>query len=103
MFPTRDLPKTQFPAADKLVHVLVYFFLAILWAGYAYIKEGYRFKKKTVRVLLLSILLYGIIIEIFQGLFTISRSADILDVAANLLGAILGILFFRSVRHKLKP
>ena len=101
-FPNQELPKTRFPAADKIVHMLVYFVLAMLWASYVYIKDRHRLTKSAVGVLLLSLLLYGIIIEIFQGLFTISRSADILDVAANLLGAILGILFFRSVKHKLK-
>ena len=32
---------------------------------------------------------YGIAIEIMQGLFTTTRSADVLDVLANVTGAIL--------------
>ena len=62
----------------------------------------YHFEKKWIPILLLSILLYGIIIEIFQGLFTVSRSADILDVVSNLLGSLLGIFFFKIVKQKLK-
>jgi len=51
---------------------------------------------------MLSVLLYGIIIEILQGLLTISRSADIFDVAANLIGSLIGIYFFKSIKNKLK-
>lgn len=53
-------------------------------------------------VLLLSVLLYGIIIEIFQGLSTTYRNADIWDVVANLIGSLIGIYFFKSVMNKIK-
>lgn len=100
--PGRDLPQPQFSEADKLVHILLYFVLVNLWMVYLYVRNDYQFKKSWMPILLLSILLYGIIVEIFQGLFTISRSADIMDVAANLLGTLLGIFFFKSIKHKLK-
>ncbi len=61
---------------------------------------NFLFNAKWVLILLFSILLYGIIIEILQGLFTASRNADILDVAANFGGSLLGIFFFRSIKHK---
>jgi VanZ family protein len=35
--------------------------------------------------------IYGIAIEIAQLLFTTTRSADVLDVVANMLGAIAGV------------
>ncbi len=69
---------------------------------YLYIKNDYQFDKKWILFLLLSVLLYGIIIEILQGLLTISRSADIFDVAANLIGSLIGIYFFKSIKNKLK-
>ena len=100
--PSQDLPKTQFLEADKLVHILVYFVLVNLWLLYLYISNECHLQKKRILILLFSILLYGIIIEIFQGLFTVSRSADILDVASNLLGSLLGIFFFKIVKQKLK-
>ncbi|WP_078056367.1 VanZ family protein [Aequorivita aquimaris] len=100
--PSQDLPKTQLLEADKIVHILVYFILVNLWMLYLYVSNDYHFEKKWIPILLLSILLYGIIIEIFQGLFTVSRSADILDVVSNLLGSLLGIFFFKIVKQKLK-
>jgi VanZ family protein len=101
--PNQDLPKTQISEADKLVHVLIYFILVNLWSLYFYVKNNLKFENKWILILLFSVLFYGIIIEITQELFTDSRSADILDVAANFLGALLGIFFFKNLKHKLKP
>jgi VanZ family protein len=94
--PNQDLPKTQISEADKLVHVLIYFILVNLWSLYFYVKNNLKFENKWILILLFSVLFYGIIIEITQELFTDSRSADILDVAANFLGALLGIFFFQK-------
>lgn len=69
---------------------------------YLYKKNDFRFNNKWMLTVLLSVLLYGIIIEILQGLLTISRSADIFDVAANLIGSLIGIYFFKSVKNKFK-
>lgn len=100
--PTSDLPKIQFSSADKLVHISIYFILIILWQFYIYKIKNNRLGIRWIGILLLSSLLYGIIIEIFQHLFTASREADIFDVLANFIGSILGILFFKKARHFLK-
>ncbi len=97
--PTADLPTIQFSAADKLVHISVYFILINLWQFYIYKRNNHSLGMRWVGILLLSTLFYGIIIEIFQHLFTASREADILDVLANLIGSILGILFFKKARQ----
>ncbi|SRX53016.1 hypothetical protein AEQU1_00814 [Aequorivita sp. CIP111184] len=67
---------------------------------YFYRKLNFRFDTKLMLILLLSLLFYGIVIEILQGLFTDSRSADIFDIAANFTGSLLGILFFKTIKHK---
>ncbi len=98
--PSPELPEIHFSAADKIVHCLIYFVLINIWLLYFYRRKGFDFNMKLILILLVSILLYGIIIEILQGLFTVSRIADIFDVAANFIGSLLGIFFFRSIRHK---
>lgn len=55
----------------------------------------YQFKRKPILESLafafsLSVF-YGIAIEIAQQLFTTTRAADVLDVAANMAGAVLGV------------
>lgn len=101
--PTNELPKVQFFAADKLVHGFIYFVLVNLWLYYLYSKNNFQFENKWILILLLTALLYGIIIEIFQGWFSASRSADFFDVVANFMGSLLGIFFFRKVMRKLNP
>lgn len=100
--PSPDLPNIHFSAADKIVHCLIYFILMNLWLAYFYIKMDSQFDTKRIQILLLSLLLYGIIVEILQGQLTVSRSADIFDVCANLIGSLLGIFFFKQIKHILK-
>ena len=96
-----DLPEIHISEADKIVHVLIYFILINIWLLYFYKKKDCNFNSKLILIVLISILLYGIIIEILQSLFTVSRIADIYDVAANFIGSLLGIFFFRRIKHKL--
>lgn len=102
LLPGQDLPKIRLSGLDKIVHSLIYFILINLWLCYLYVKMNFQVSNKWILILLLSALLYGIIVEILQGTLTGTRSADILDVAANLLGALLGIFFFKQIKHKLK-
>lgn len=98
--PSPELPEIQVSSVDKIVHVLIYFMLINIWLLYVFKKKNFHLESKWILLLLLSVLFYGIIIEILQGLFTISRSADIFDVAANFIGSLLGIFFFKSIKNK---
>ena len=100
--PGGDLPKIGFSAIDKVAHGLIYFILVNLWLLFFYKKNHFQFDKKWVPILVLSVLLYGIIIEILQGLFTSTRSADFWDVVANLVGSLVGIYFFKMIKYSLK-
>jgi VanZ family protein len=86
-----QIPVINIVNFDKLVHASFHFVFTILW--FLYFKQ--QFKKRhnnesLVFVFLLSVG-YGIGIEIAQLLFTATRSADPLDVVANIVGAIAGI------------
>jgi VanZ family protein len=78
------------PGKDKTVHFIFYFFFVVLWAKGLKV----RTKNKQLSILLVAVI-YGIIIEVFQGVFTLTRTADALDVVANSIGAISGIVFLR--------
>ena len=45
--------------------------------------------------------LYGGIIEIAQGLFTTTRSADVQDLLTNIAGAIIAILVLRFLKYSI--
>jgi VanZ family protein len=97
--PGADLPKVNFSAADKIVHVAIYFILICIWQMFFYIKNSHTYNFKWAIGILIVSLFYGIIIEVLQELFTDSRSADVYDVVANLTGSIIGILFFKRIKH----
>ncbi|MDK2771512.1 VanZ family protein [Flavobacterium haoranii] len=81
-----DLPSVSIQNKDKITHAMFYFVFVFLW-GNAFTKNSKTFFKVFVFAIL-----YGIIIEIFQGVFTETRSADFFDVLANTFGALLGLL-----------
>lgn len=101
LVPTGDFPQVNFSAADKLAHISIFFVLTCIWQVYLLRKNG-RLRRNDILILLLSVLFYGIIIEIVQELCTVSRTADFFDVLANMGGAIVGVLFFQSVKHFFK-
>jgi len=73
------------------VHFTFYFVFVILWCQFV---KGYKPINKTKLIVLFSAIGYGILMEICQGLFTTTRTADILDVLANSFGATVGLIIF---------
>jgi VanZ family protein len=82
---------------DKFVHFTFYFVFVVLWFLFAKDKS---INKKTKLIVLFSAIGYGILMEICQGVFTTTRTPDILDVLANSLGAIVGLLFITALNNK---
>ena len=87
-----SLPQVSVQNVDKIVHVFLHFVFTSLWFLF--------FRKKVTdlsnyRLLIYSLVgsfLFGIAIELMQQYFTITRSADVLDVLANLIGATLAVV-----------
>lgn len=73
---------------DKLYHTFAYAILQLVLYNYT---STTQVKNKIALSAGLSIL-YGIIIEVFQQLFTATRVLDPLDVMANAIGVAIGIL-----------
>ena len=80
---------------DKYVHFLFYFLFSILWGVVFNCK-----KVKHVVLIFFVALLYGIMMELAQGLFTTSRQPDVLDVLANSIGAFAGCLMLNCYLKK---
>ena len=84
---------------DKYVHFTFYFIFVIVWFLYA---NKTNIAKKVKWIVLFSAIGYGVLMEICQGLFTSNRAPDVLDVIANSLGAITGLLFITMILKKYK-
>jgi VanZ family protein len=84
-----DLPSLEIKVSgfDKMVHFTFHFVFVVLWFLYL--------KNKNIKPVLAKIFLasfcFGIVIEICQSLFTLTRKADAKDVLANATGALTAI------------
>ena len=84
-----SVPKVKVIGSDKLVHFLFYLIFVVLWS---LAKKQTCFKIKYSLLIVVIAIVFGIIIEILQGVLTKTRQADFYDVVANSLGAIVGCL-----------
>lgn len=89
-----DIPQLviEIPYLDKLVHAFLHFVFTLLWFFYFKKKIG---SLKNYKLLLISLVLsffFGIGIELMQKFFTVTRSADVFDVMANLFGASMAVV-----------
>ena len=83
----KKLPTVNLSEADKYVHSIFHLVFTLLWFGYLRLNTS----KPIIKAFFLS-LCYGIVIEIMQEVFTQTRQADLKDVAANSLGALIAVL-----------
>jgi VanZ family protein len=80
------------PNIDKIVHFGMYFTLMfVIVYEHGYISE----KKRNIYLLGLIPFLYGLVMELIQGLFTKSRNADLFDVLFNTLGIAAAAAFWK--------
>lgn len=86
------VPAFRIPEADKIVHVIMYFGLMTV-----ILLENRSFVNSARRVLIAGLIPFGfgILMEILQGAFTVTRTASIFDALADLAGILLsaGIWF----------
>ena len=93
-----SVPKVKVIGSDKLVHFLFYLIFVVFWG---LVKRQSYFKIKYDLLIVAFAILYGIIIEILQGVLTKTRQADFYDVVANSLGAIVGCVVLFCVKDKI--
>jgi len=89
--------ETKFVFADKIIHLGAYFLLTLSWLLTFSKNKKNEF---TLLVIAVTVLFYGIIIEVFQGVMVSNRQADFYDILANLAGIIAACLFFNTISKK---
>jgi VanZ family protein len=81
--------------SDKIFHFLAYIVFTLLWFNSFF----FRFKFNKTKSVLLAILVssvFGIIIEVLQQVITTSRSFDLKDILANLLGVLIAAILINN-------
>ena len=97
LLPSSGFPNIQISNFDKLAHVGIYFLSFLLWA-FSFFNKAASLKKTIILVLIL-LLIYGMVIEVVQGQFIPDRTSDIWDIVANSVGLGIGWVVF----YILKP
>ena len=80
--PHKDVPEELNNYNDKVLHILIFIPFTLLWS-----LTGFPIGRA-----LIAGILFGALIEGLQYVLPIHRSADWLDLAADTIGAVLGIL-----------
>jgi len=97
------LPGSVFPRVkpaiglDKVVHILMYasFAFICIW-GYRkqFISNGKTYRKKALLLTTIISICYGGLTEIIQEFLVPSRTGDIFDFIADIIGTLIGMLIF---------
>lgn len=91
------LPETGISFADKIFHALSYGVLMVLWFNTLVFQFKISINKAILYAAIISII-FGIIIEVLQGVFTTTRKADMFDVIANSFGVLVlaAVIFLKN-------
>lgn len=95
LFPIEPVSESwfNFPYMDKLGHFGFYFGFVFLWDLY--------FKKiklkKTLEYSFALAILYGIFMEVLQYIMPYERMFDVVDILANITGAIFAVICIKFV------
>nr|WP_037322033.1 VanZ family protein [Salegentibacter sp. Hel_I_6] len=93
----------SFNPTDKLLHFVAYFGLLLLWKVYFILKSKpeSQYKSNLLKLAGLAIL-FGMLIEVLQGVLTSYRKPDWYDVLANSTGVLLAVIIFLVFEKSLK-
>ncbi|MEG1736875.1 MAG: VanZ family protein [Odoribacter sp.] len=97
--PQEDIPNPHLniPHLDKIVHLGMFFIMALLLKHLLKIKTNLSIKNIFV-ITLLGTCIYGGIIELLQHYF-FNRGGDLLDLTADLFGGIFGYLAYSPIKR----
>jgi VanZ family protein len=99
------IPRVGLSNSDKYAHFTFHFVFSGLWFLYFSHRKGNFNKVSTFLMVFLLSFFYGVAIEMMQDLFTETRKADVFDVLANAIGALIGLLvigFNRKYLQRIK-
>lgn len=102
--PIGEIPGVLFPGADKMIHGLMFGGMAVALST-DFQKRNWS-KPVSDKLLLFSCLfasVYGVIIEILQGYMDLGRTFELMDIVADIVGAVVCSLIFRIIAHKNLP
>jgi len=95
--PGKSLPDTSLLNYDKAAHFILFFVLTLLWLAATY--RGSMGRAWSVLALILA---FSGVSEVYQSWLPFERSADVVDAAADAVGALAGFLLWFPFRIPLR-
>lgn len=98
-----NIPVVNFPSIDKIVHFCFHFGFTISWI--LFFKKELKGKEsedfKAYLIAFIFSVFFGITIEILQNAITVTRAADVTDILANALGAVIAVFSAIAFRRQI--
>ena len=95
--PPQQMDQVTFNLSDKLIHSLYFTGLTFFWIKSTEEPSNQRLIKTALLVFV-----FGLVLEILQGILPIQRNMDILDLLANSTGIFLAIVSEHFLRVNVK-
>lgn len=93
-----ELSEIKIANLDKIAHFILYTLLSFFWTvGLKRQNINLRLRSRAYVVVVLGGFVLGLVLEIIQHFFTLSRSFEVLDLIANGIGCIFGVIIFKIV------
>jgi VanZ family protein len=104
IIPGSNLPDFSFWrifSMDKLIHAIFFSILSFQLMNGCMRQYNHTFIRKNSVIIALTIaIIYGGIVELYQEMYLIDRYGDWLDILANIVGAMAGVVVFRIIYFK---
>lgn len=98
LLPTSDLPDIpMFSGEDKWIHFCMYLGLGFV-TSWSLDRQGKTMP--PLYILLAGLFMWGILMEVLQRLMSNGRGMEILDMLANLAGAVAGLFLYKYLNRK---
>ena len=94
-------PVVKVEGGDKISHFVAYFVLTMLWGLFLFFsKKQNKNLKQSLSIATIACMLFGVLIEMLQGLLTTYRDSDWYDIIANTSGIIFAVFIFMLSKNK---
>jgi VanZ family protein len=98
LLPTSDFPDVpMFSGEDKWIHICMYLGLGFLTCWSLDTKGKHS---PPTYILLTGVFMWGVLMEILQRLMANGRGMEVLDMLANLAGAVAGLILYKYMNRK---
>lgn len=93
----------HFEGADKIAHVLLYTLFALFWStALRRQNSNENLRIKAFKIIFIGGFALGLVLELIQENFIFGRYFELLDLVANGIGCIFGIILFKIIYRDIK-